>query len=105
VPAAAKFGELTHVSGVKSPHFALTGLFASLRLSYRTGIVSNSFAGARQREQAAYGFEDLCDTIVYSHEVGCVKPDPRIYEIALIRLFDTGQAIRDLRNRLEGPRR
>ncbi len=110
----------------------LTAYFASLRGRYRTGIVSNSFAGAREREQAAYGFEDLCDTIVYSHEVGCRKPDPRIYQIALQRLdvsadrtvflddvqgnvdgalavglqavlfVDTGQAIRELQSRLDG---
>jgi HAD superfamily hydrolase (TIGR01549 family) len=108
-----------------------TAYFASLRPSYRTGIVSNSFAGARTREQAAYGFEDLCDTIVYSHEVGCIKPDPRIYEIACEQLgvgadrtvflddlqdnvdgalavgmeailfVDPGQAIRELQTRLE----
>jgi epoxide hydrolase-like predicted phosphatase len=110
----------------------LAAYFGSLRPRYRTGIVSNSFAGAREREQAAYGLEDLCDTIVYSHEVGCVKPDPRIYRIALERLdvaaeravflddlsrnvdgalavglqavlfVDTGQAIRDLQTRLDG---
>jgi putative hydrolase of the HAD superfamily len=28
-----------------------------LRPRYRTGILSNSFVGAREREQAAYGFE------------------------------------------------
>ena len=28
-----------------------------LRPRYRTGILSNSFVGARQREQAAYGFD------------------------------------------------
>lgn len=113
----------------------LTAYFASLRGRYRTGIVSNSFVGTREREQAAYGFEDLCDEIVYSHEVRCMKPDPRIYEIALdrldvtpgqtlflddlqanvdgalavgiqaIRFVDTQQAIQDLRNRLEGPQR
>src|SRR5580693_2205030 len=38
----------------------LTAYFASLRSRFRTGIVSNSFAGAREREQAAYGLEDLC---------------------------------------------
>ena len=110
----------------------LTAYFASLRPAYRTGIVSNSFVGAREREQAAYGFEDLCDTIVYSHEVGCRKPDPRIYEIALRQLdvraertvflddvqanvggalavgieailfVDTEQAIQELRTRLRG---
>jgi hypothetical protein len=36
----------------------------------------NSFVGAREREQALYGFKDMCDVIVYSHEVGWLKPDP-----------------------------
>jgi epoxide hydrolase-like predicted phosphatase len=57
-----------------------------LRPRYRTGIVSNSFVGAREREQAAYGFEDLVDAIVYSHEVGMRKPDPRIYALICQRL-------------------
>jgi epoxide hydrolase-like predicted phosphatase len=57
-----------------------------LRPRYRTGIVSNSFVGAREREQAAYGFEDLVDEIVYSHEAGMSKPDPRIYALVCARL-------------------
>lgn len=57
-----------------------------LRPRYRTGILSNSFVGAREREQAAYGFEDLVDEIVYSHEVGMSKPDPRIYALVCERL-------------------
>lgn len=57
-----------------------------LRPRYRTGILSNSFVGAREREQAAYGFEDLVDEIVYSHEAGMRKPDPRIYALACARL-------------------
>lgn len=57
-----------------------------LRLRYRTGILSNSFVGAREREQDAYGFEDLVDEIVYSHEAGMSKPDPRIYELTCARL-------------------
>lgn len=60
--------------------------FASLRPRYRTGIVSNSFVGAREREAAAHRLPNLCDTIVYSHEVGCRKPDPEIYRIACARL-------------------
>jgi putative hydrolase of the HAD superfamily len=52
-----------------------------LRPRYRTGILSNSFVGAREREQAAYGFEDLVDEIVYSHEAGMSKPDRRIYAL------------------------
>jgi epoxide hydrolase-like predicted phosphatase len=57
-----------------------------LRPRYRTGIVSNSFVGAREREQAAYGFEDLVEEVVYSHEVGFSKPDPRIYALICTRL-------------------
>jgi putative hydrolase of the HAD superfamily len=57
-----------------------------LRPRYRTGILSNSFVGAREREQAAYGLDDLVDEIVYSHEAGMGKPDPRIYALACARL-------------------
>jgi len=57
-----------------------------LRPRYRTGIVSNRFVGAREREQAAYGFENLVDEIVYSHECGMSKPDPGIYALACERL-------------------
>ena len=57
-----------------------------LRPRYRTGILSNSFVGAREREQAAYGFEDLVDEIVYSHEAGMSKPDRRIYALVCSRL-------------------
>jgi epoxide hydrolase-like predicted phosphatase len=64
----------------------LADYFGGLRPWYRTGILSNSFVGAREREQAAYGFEDMCDVIVYSHEVGWRKPDPRIYHVVCERL-------------------
>jgi epoxide hydrolase-like predicted phosphatase len=57
-----------------------------LRPRYRTGILSNSFVGAREREQAAYGFEDLVDELVYSHECGLRKPDPRSYALICARL-------------------
>jgi putative hydrolase of the HAD superfamily len=58
----------------------------ALRPRYRTGILSNSFVGAREREQEAYGFADLVDDIVYSHEVGMSKPVAAIYELACARL-------------------
>lgn len=64
----------------------LASYFASLRPRYRTGILSNSFVGAREREQAAYSFEDMCDAVVYSHEEGYLKPDPRIYRVVCERL-------------------
>lgn len=64
----------------------LAEYFAALRPRFRTGILSNSFVGAREREQAAYGFEAICDVVVYSHEQGLIKPDPRIYRVACEQL-------------------
>jgi len=69
-----------------TPNTELIDYVRRLRPRYRTGILSNSFVGAREREQHAYGFEDLVDQIVYSHESGMSKPDPRIYALACARL-------------------
>jgi putative hydrolase of the HAD superfamily len=54
--------------------------------AYRTGILSNSCDGARREEQARYGFPDLVDELVYSHEIGVTKPDPEAYLITCERL-------------------
>jgi putative hydrolase of the HAD superfamily len=60
--------------------------FAGLRdRGLRTGILSNSGPGAREAEQH-YGFEEVADDIVYSHEVGLKKPDPAVYALATSRL-------------------
>jgi putative hydrolase of the HAD superfamily len=59
--------------------------FAGLRPALRTGILSNSAPEARERERC-WGFEDVTDDLVYSHEVGLLKPDPRIFELAATRL-------------------
>ena len=42
--------------------------------------------GARERERETYGFEDMTDVIVYSHESGAAKPDPSIYRLICERL-------------------
>jgi putative hydrolase of the HAD superfamily len=64
----------------------LVEYFRGLRPRYRTAILSNSFVGARERERGRYGFEELTDLIVYSHEVGRSKPDPCVYELTCDRL-------------------
>ncbi len=64
----------------------LTTYFAQLRPTYKTAILSNSFVGAREKEHARYQFGDLCDLIIYSHEVGLRKPERRIFELTCERL-------------------
>jgi epoxide hydrolase-like predicted phosphatase len=54
---------------------------AGLRPAYRTGILSNSADGARREEQARYGIEQLADVVIYSHEAGVAKPDPRAFQL------------------------
>lgn len=64
----------------------LAAYFSSLRPRYQTAIISNSFVGARTREQERYHFDEMTDLIIYSHEVGIAKPDRRIYELTCERL-------------------
>ena len=60
--------------------------FRRLRPRYQTAILSNSFVGARREEQQRYHFDEMCDLIIYSHEVGFAKPDRRIFEVTWQRL-------------------
>lgn len=60
-----------------------------LRARCALGILSNSFVGARQREETLYGFGALVGgpkRVVYSHEIGVSKPDPRAYRLTCERL-------------------
>jgi epoxide hydrolase-like predicted phosphatase len=59
----------------------LMGYAAGLRPAFTTAILSNSGPGAREQEESRYGFSTVFDPIVYSHEVGMQKPDPRIYAL------------------------
>ncbi len=68
------------------PNLELIEFFSGLRPRYRTAILSDSFVGAREREQERYRFAERCDALVYSHEVGLQKPDPRIYTLTGARL-------------------
>jgi len=63
----------------------LVEYFRSLRPKYQTAFLCNSFVGAREKEQELYHFDELCDFIIYSHEVGMSKPDPRIYALTCER--------------------
>ena len=69
-----------------NPNEELIAYCRSLRPRFRTAILSNSFVGAREQEEARYGFTSMVDVAIYSHEEGVAKPDPRIYVLASERL-------------------
>jgi len=64
----------------------LTNFAAGLRPDFATAILSNWADGSRREEQRRYGFEELVDIIVYSHEVGVAKPDTAIFRLTEDRL-------------------
>jgi putative hydrolase of the HAD superfamily len=64
----------------------MVNYFASLRPRYQTAILSNSFVGAREKEEERYRFSEICDFIIYSHEEGIVKPEKAIFELMCQRL-------------------
>jgi glucose-1-phosphatase len=59
----------------------LRDFVASLKPDLIVAALSNSADGARREEQRRYNFRDLFDQMIYSHEVGVEKPDPKIYSL------------------------
>jgi putative hydrolase of the HAD superfamily len=60
----------------------LLDLIRSLRPTRRTGLISNGWPDLRDYV-VKNKFDDAFDTLIISAEVGLLKPDPRIYELAL----------------------
>ena len=57
-----------------------------LRPRYRTGMLSNNWASDGRAMAQELGIADCFDVFVTSAEIGVMKPDPRIYQVALDRL-------------------
>ena len=60
----------------------LVEFIRSLRGQYKTGLISNAWSDLRDfvvREK----FDDAFDKMIISAEVGAVKPEPKIFQIAL----------------------
>jgi putative hydrolase of the HAD superfamily len=52
----------------------------------RTAILSNGVPSVMDGVRSTRALGEYFDAVVVSYEVGCVKPDPRIYEICLAQL-------------------
>ncbi|NOQ38677.1 HAD-IA family hydrolase [archaeon] len=53
---------------------------------FRLGIISNAIYPDFESLDMKYGLKSLFDVIVLSYEEGVIKPDPKIFKIALKRL-------------------
>jgi epoxide hydrolase-like predicted phosphatase len=63
----------------------LLDFLRSLRGKYKVGLISNAWSGLRAYI-VSKKFEDAFDAMIISAEVGVMKPDARIYRIALEKL-------------------
>ena len=85
----------------------LVQFIRSLKAHYRTGLLSNAFSNLRQVIMEVWQIEDAFDVMVISAEEGLVKPDARIYQVALDRLDvkpEEALFIDDLPQNVEGAR-
>ncbi len=57
----------------------LISFITGLKRNYKTGLLSNAWSDARQSLAAEIGDLSIFEFIVYSAEVGLMKPDPAIY--------------------------
>lgn len=62
------------------PYDDVPGVLDALKGRYRLGIISNG-----NNTPQMVGMDDVFDFIVFAHECGCPKPDPRIFEFALAK--------------------
>jgi epoxide hydrolase-like predicted phosphatase len=77
----------------------------ALHASYKTGLLSNAFDDLRQIITERWHFEDAFDDMIISAEVGLVKPDARIFHLAVEQLgVKASQAIfvDDMQRNIEG---
>jgi epoxide hydrolase-like predicted phosphatase len=90
----------SEIKGVREEFFAgdvldrsLVEFIRTLRPRYKTGVISNAWPDAHEF-LLANKLDEVFDTIVISAEVGVMKPDPQIYQIALDKLgVPAGEAV------------
>ncbi len=63
----------------------LINLIRSLRTQYTTAIITNAFDDVRDALTHKFNIAHLFHPIIVSAEEGIMKPDPRLYQIALDR--------------------
>jgi epoxide hydrolase-like predicted phosphatase len=61
----------------------LVGYIRSLHGRYKTGVISNALSDVRAAIDNKWHMADAFDAITISAEVGVMKPDARIFQIAL----------------------
>lgn len=75
-----------HYQQLRRPVAGALALLQALKPKYKIGIVTNNRLAEQQEKLRYLGMSELVDALITSEEVGVLKPDARIYEVALARL-------------------
>jgi len=67
-------------------NWRLLGYIRELHPRYKVGLLSNAWDDLRQTLHTRWGIDGLFDELIISAEVKLVKPDPRIFHLAVDRL-------------------
>ena len=113
-------GKALGITKGKMPHFQqqywsaddvnweLLEYIKRLHPGYKVGLLSNAWDDLRQTMHRRWNIDVLFDEMIISAEVGMVKPDPRIFHLAVAR-FDVAPAqavfIDDTLDNVEAARR
>jgi HAD superfamily hydrolase (TIGR01549 family) len=81
--AAQHYG---HYQQLRRPVAGALALLQRLRPAYKVGIVTNNRTAEQQEKLGFLGMDALVDALITSQDVGVLKPDPAIYQVALAQL-------------------
>jgi epoxide hydrolase-like predicted phosphatase len=70
----------------KRKNLEMVNFLTGLRPQYKTAILSNASSNAREMFSEVMNVDQLVDMMIISAEEGLIKPDERIYRLALDRL-------------------
>lgn len=85
--------------------YALVDYIRSLKGKFLTALLSNAFADLRNLVTDIWQFADAFETLIISAEEGVMKPDAKIYHIALERIGvepDQAVFIDDFQHNIDG---
>ena len=83
IPVAQIDGVLSAFFGGDRLDLALVDHIRALKQDYTTAVISNYMPVLRDKIDQLWQIGDAFDALVVSAEVGVMKPDPAIYQIAL----------------------
>lgn len=67
-------------------NWQLLDFIKRLHPQYKVGLLSNAWDDLRQTMRTRWNIDGLFDELIISAEVGIVKPDPRIFHLAVEKL-------------------